>query len=76
MSVLRKRRIAKAFSWRVFASILTFLIGWVVTGDVEFGVAIGGLDVVLKLIFYYLHERLWYKSSFGIIHDEDDHKNI
>ena len=74
MSVLRKRHIAKAFSWRFFASIITFLIGWIATEDIEKGFWIFLADVVLKLVLYYLHERLWYKSNFGIIHDEDDHK--
>lgn len=74
MSVERKRHIAKAFSWRILASIVTFLVGWLVTGDVEFGMTIGLLDVILKLVLYYIHERIWYRSDFGIVHD--DHHSL
>mgnify|MGYP001082767356 CR=1 FL=1 len=74
MSVQRKRHVAKAFTWRILASIVTFIVGWSVTGNFEFGMTIGILDVVVKLILYYFHERIWYKSDFGVIHD-DHNKN-
>ena len=71
MSVKPKRHLAKAFTWRVVASLTTFIIGWIVTGDLNFGMAIGAADVVIKIILYYLHERVWYHSQFGIVHDEE-----
>jgi uncharacterized membrane protein len=67
--VLPKRHIAKAITWRVIASIITFIIGWSVTGDMNFGLAIGSADVIIKLVLYYLHERLWYHFKYGIIKD-------
>lgn len=73
MSVSPKRHLAKAITWRVVASTTTFAIGWIVTGDLNFGMAIGAADVVIKIALYYLHERLWYHSSFGIKKD-GDHK--
>ena len=69
---------AKAITWRIFASLITFVIGWGVTGDMSFGITIGSFDVVLKLVFYYLHERLWYHSKFGVVSEEEqlqDKKN-
>lgn len=73
MSVLPKRHLAKAITWRIVASITTFAIGWIVTGSLDFGMAIGAADVVIKIVLYYLHERAWYHSSFGILKDGIHH---
>ena len=35
------------------------------TGELSLTLSIGALDVVLKLIFYYAHERLWNVVSWG-----------
>lgn len=67
MTVQPKRHLAKAITWRILASITTFLIGWGVTGDMNFGMAIGVADVIIKIALYYFHERVWYHSRFGII---------
>lgn len=69
MSVLPRRHLAKAITWRIVASLTTFIIGWIVTGDLDFGMAIGAADVFIKLVLYYLHERAWYHSNYGVIKD-------
>lgn len=68
----RKRHILKAITWNLLAMTTTFFVlsylppffgfealdkssvGWLVI-----------LDRILKLIFYYLHERAWFASNFG-----------
>ena len=62
----RKRHLLKSVTWRIIASVVSFLIGWSVTGDVSIGITVGVVDVVVKFILYYFHERMWYKSKFGI----------
>ena len=62
----RKRHLLKSVTWRIIASVVSFLIGWSVTGDVSIGITVGVVDVVVKFILYYFHERIWYKSKFGI----------
>ncbi len=74
MSVKPKRHLVKAITWRIIASATTFIIGWIVTGDMQFGIAIGAVDVLIKIVLYYFHERLWYQSKFGII--KDDHQSL
>ncbi len=69
MAVHPYRHLAKAITWRLIASLTTFLIGWYVTGDLEFGMTIGAADVIIKIVLYYLHERAWYHSRFGIVED-------
>ena len=61
-----KRHIAKAVTWRAIASLSTFLIGWWITGDMSLGIKFGLADVLIKLVLYYGHERIWYRSNFGV----------
>lgn len=62
-----KRHIAKTISWRIIGTIDTMLLSWFVTGSWKMGVAIGGIEVITKMILYFLHERAWYRfSKFGV----------
>ena len=65
-SVSVSRHIAKTITWRIIGTIDTMMLGWFVTGDLKLGLAIGGFEVITKMILYYLHERVWYKTDFGI----------
>lgn len=58
----RKRHIAKALTWRLVGTVDTFFLGWLLTGRLELGAAIGGTEVVTKLLLYYFHERIWFNA--------------
>lgn len=70
MIVTKKRHLCKALTWRLIASFSTFIMGWLITGKLSFGLSLGIADVVVKFVLYYIHERLWYKTKFGVIKDE------
>ena len=60
MSVeLKKRTIVKTMTWRVTASLTTFLIAWMLTGDILIGASIGSIEAIAKIFLYYFHERIW-----------------
>ena len=62
-----KRHIAKTVSWRILGTLDTFILSWILTGDVKVGAAIGGAEVITKTILYFFHERAWYEfSKFGL----------
>jgi len=62
-----KRHIAKTISWRVIGTIDTVVLSGIVTGSWQLGLTIGGIEVITKMILYFLHERAWYKfSKFGL----------
>jgi uncharacterized membrane protein len=63
----RVRHILKTITWRFVGTIDTILLGWIITGKAEIGLTIGGLELFTKMILYYAHERVWYKSDFGLI---------
>ena len=53
-----KRSILKTITWRITASLDTFVIAWVLTGDWKLGGSIAGIEVLTKMFFYYVHERI------------------
>jgi uncharacterized membrane protein len=62
-----KRHIAKTITWRIVGTIDTMLLGWIVSGDIKIGLSVGGLELITKMGLYYIHERVWYKSNFGLV---------
>ena len=60
------RSIIKGFSWRIIATLDTFLVVIVITClfdqcSIQNAVKIGVIEFFLKLIIYYIHERVWLK---------------
>ena len=54
-----KETLIKTIIWRVIATSITILSGWLVSGNWKFGLAVGGIDTVLKTIGYCSYERVW-----------------
>jgi uncharacterized membrane protein len=63
----RKRHIVKTITWRVIGTMDTVLLAWLISGDILMGLKIGFVEVVTKMMLYYLHERAWYKVNFGLL---------
>ncbi len=62
------RSLSKAISWRILASLTTFIIFYLTAGEkiaLEVITAAVGVEVVSKMIIYYLHERLWTNIVWG-----------
>lgn len=55
----RKRSVAKGLTWRALAMLDTVLLALIFTGNIGTAFSIGGLELITKLVWYYLHERLW-----------------
>ncbi len=67
MKETNTRSFVKALSWRVIATTITVSIAYLFTGEVKVALEIGGLDMVLKIIAYFFHERLWGNIRIGKI---------
>lgn len=59
------RSLLKMFTWRILATFATFMLVYFFTGRKEVALAVGGLDIVVKLGLYYGHERIWDKVEMG-----------
>lgn len=61
----RRRSLAKAMSWRFFATIITMTVAFVITGELAFAFEIGLLDTTVKFATYFMHERVWVRVQWG-----------
>jgi uncharacterized membrane protein len=60
-----KRSITKAITWRALASLATFIISYMVTGNFAAATGIASVQVFVNLLLYYFHERIWNKIDWG-----------
>lgn len=61
----QRRSLAKAITWRIVATSTTMAIVFGFTGKLLLAGGIGLVESLSKMLFYYIHERLWSRSSFG-----------
>jgi len=67
----RRRSIAKTFSWRFIATIVTTAVTYLVTseggglGKGQTALLVGLLDTSIKFGVYFFHERAWNKIDYG-----------
>ncbi|MEM0940715.1 MAG: DUF2061 domain-containing protein, partial [Bacteroidota bacterium] len=59
------RHLFKTITWRVIASLTTFVLALLFFKDdpsaVEKATGVALIESILKMLFYYLHERVWHK---------------
>lgn len=59
------RSVAKSISWRFWATVSTIALVLLFTGETEIALSIGLVEIVLKIIIYFFHERAWDKIKLG-----------
>jgi uncharacterized membrane protein len=62
------RSVLKGISWRIFGTIDTITISWIVSGNPLSALKIGFSEVITKIALFYLHERLWSAIRWGRIY--------
>ena len=63
------RSMAKAVSWRILATSTTVLLVFAFTGSIDLAFTVGVVEMLAKLLLYFLHERVWNRLSFGRLDD-------
>ena len=73
VSIDRRRHVFKAITWNLLAMTTTYLVLTLLPPFFGLqGISKEGagfltiVDRVIKLIFYYGHERLWFASNYGV----------
>ena len=66
--VKRTRSLIKAFTWRIMASLDTFLLSYVITSRFDWATSIAFFEIITKAILYYFHERGWNKIKWGRVY--------
>lgn len=59
------RSFVKAVSWRVTGTVDTFILSWLITGEVALATGIAATEVITKIALYWAHERIWAKIRWG-----------
>ena len=74
VKINRKRHIFKAITWNVLAMTTTYLVLTILPPYFGLeGISKEGagfltiVDRLMKLVFYYGHERAWFSSNFGVV---------
>ena len=65
MKVNKKRSLIKSLTWRIVALITTFISIYIVSGKLSVAWAGTFLTNGINFVLYYLHERVWNKTSWG-----------
>ena len=72
----QRRSVAKAITWRIVATSTTMAIVFGFTGKLLLAGGIGIVESLSKILFYYTHERLWSRSSYGKVADTPRSRHV
>ena len=62
-----KRTLIKTITWRIIALTTTIVVVYLYSGDAKESLGIGIVANSFKMLFYYVHERVWNRIDFGRI---------
>jgi uncharacterized membrane protein len=65
-TVSLERHIAKTVTYRILGTGVTVLSALAFGADIEVASLLGVGELVFKPFLYFIHERLWYKSNYGV----------
>ncbi len=68
-----KRSFLKSLSWRVIAFAVTVIAVYIYSKDVKESLVVGISANAVKILLYYLHERIWNKIKFGVLKGPEYH---
>jgi uncharacterized membrane protein len=63
----RKRSFIKGLSWETISNLATFVLAYAMFGNVALCLVFFSISFVLKLLMFYLHERVWHQVQWGKI---------
>jgi uncharacterized membrane protein len=65
MTETNLRSLAKAISWRITGTIDTFVVSFLITGELLIAGSIASIEIMTKIVLFWLHERAWNKIKWG-----------
>jgi uncharacterized membrane protein len=65
-TVSLERHIAKTVTYRILGTGVTVLSALAFGANIEVASLLAVGELIFKPILYFIHERLWYKSNYGI----------
>lgn len=65
MKVTKSRSFVKSWTYRVFGTLTSFAVIYVITGKGSLATLIAFWETIIKIAVYYWHERIWDKIQWG-----------
>ena len=65
MKTTKARSFLKSISYRIWGTISSWAVVYVITGKGSLATLIAFWETVVKVFIYYFHERAWNKISWG-----------
>ena len=65
MKVTKTRSFVKALSYRIWGTLSSFVVAYVITKNATLSGAIAFWETVVKIFIYYAHERGWNYIQWG-----------
>ena len=65
MKVTKTRSFVKALSYRIWGTLSSVAVAYVITKNVSLSVTIAFWETVVKIFIYYAHERGWNYIQWG-----------
>jgi uncharacterized membrane protein len=59
------RSLVKTISWRLTGTFCTFLISFIILGDITASSTIALIQLIFNTIMFYIHERIWNIIKWG-----------
>jgi len=63
--LFNKKFLAKTVTWKLIDGIVTFVLCFLLTGELFISANLAILEVLVESVFYYLHEHVWDKTQWG-----------
>jgi len=67
MKVTKARSFTKSLSYRIFGTLSSWVVVYLITGKGGLATLIAFWETVVKVVIYYYHERAWNKIRWGRI---------
>ncbi len=65
MKVTKSRSFVKALSYRIWGTLSSVVVAYVITKNAALSVTIAFWETVVKVFIYYAHERGWNRIQWG-----------
>ncbi|MEK6875139.1 MAG: DUF2061 domain-containing protein [Nanoarchaeota archaeon] len=60
-----QRSLVKGICWEFFSFVITLIAVFLVYGNIYFSIKFTFLLTLVKMIFFFIHERTWKKIKWG-----------
>jgi adenylylsulfate kinase len=61
--MIKKQYLFKAVLYRIYSSAITFLISYILTGNMIISLSISLIDSLVKIFSYYAFDEIWYRMT-------------